>query len=160
MAILFYFIMFAFLGPHSWHMEIPRLPQQCQIRATFVTYITAQGNLGSLTHRVRSGIKPESSWIPVRFLTTEPQGELLNMAIFKTQNFLLFLLFTEREHMSCSWLYLYFLKVLVCPSSPFSFLSPFYCLLWHYHFYNTQHSTKCQSLRNMNLVFQYLLSFC
>ena len=40
------------------------------------TYTTAQGNAGSLTHRVRPGIKPVSSWILVGFVTTEPQREL------------------------------------------------------------------------------------
>jgi len=33
-----------------------------------VTYTTAQGNAGSLTHWVRPGIEPKSSWILVRFV--------------------------------------------------------------------------------------------
>ena len=66
----------------SWKMELPRLrsnqscsgqptpyPQQCQIQAMSITYATACGNMGSLTPRVRPGIKPLSSWILVRFLT-------------------------------------------------------------------------------------------
>ena len=36
------------------------------------TCTTAHGNTGSLTHRARPGIKPESSWILVGFPTTEP----------------------------------------------------------------------------------------
>ena len=53
----------SFLGPHPQHMEVLRLgveselqlpttpqPQQCQIPATSVTYATAHGNIGSLTH--------------------------------------------------------------------------------------------------------------
>ena len=36
-------------------------PQQHQTQATSVTYTTAHGNTGSLTHRVRPGIKPTSS---------------------------------------------------------------------------------------------------
>ena len=39
---------------------------------TSATYTTAHSNAGSLTHWARPGIKPESSWILVRFVTTEP----------------------------------------------------------------------------------------
>ena len=42
-----------------------------------------QGNAGYLTHWARPGIKPESSWILVKFFTTEPQQELPR-AGFKT----------------------------------------------------------------------------
>ena len=41
------------------------------------TYITAHSNATSLTHWARPGIKPASSWILVRFITAEPQQELL-----------------------------------------------------------------------------------
>ena len=34
-------------------------PQQCQILATSVTYTTAHGNAGSLTHLARPGINPQ-----------------------------------------------------------------------------------------------------
>ena len=37
---------------------------------------TAHGNARSLTHWMRPGIKPEFSWILVRFVTAEPQWEL------------------------------------------------------------------------------------
>ena len=47
------------------------------------TYITAQGNAGSLTHQASPEIEPTSSWMPVRFVSTEPQGELLFHAILK-----------------------------------------------------------------------------
>ena len=47
-----------------------------RIRATSVTCTTAQGNAGSLTHWARPGMGPASSWIPVRFVFTEPQREL------------------------------------------------------------------------------------
>ena len=40
-----------------------------RLRAPSVTYITACGNTDSLTHWVRPGIKPASSWILVGFLT-------------------------------------------------------------------------------------------
>ena len=41
-----------------------------------VTYATAQGNAGSLTHWVKPGIKPVSSWILGRFVSPEPWQEL------------------------------------------------------------------------------------
>ena len=82
---------FVFLGLYLWHMEVPRLevelscslwptpqpqPQQCQIRA--MSEIIAHGNARSLSHRARPGIQPASLWMVVRFITAEPQGELLN----------------------------------------------------------------------------------
>ena len=51
-------------------------PQQLEIQAASATYTTAHGNAGSLTHWVRPGIKPKSSWILVRFATAEPWWEL------------------------------------------------------------------------------------
>ena len=50
--------------------------QQCQIRASSVTYTTAHGNAESLTHWMRPGIKPTISWFLVRFISTVPQQEL------------------------------------------------------------------------------------
>ena len=38
-------------------------------RAISSTYTTAQGNARTLTHRVRPGIKPTSSWMLVGFVT-------------------------------------------------------------------------------------------
>ena len=37
----------------------------------------AHGNTGSLVHCARPGIEPASSWILVRFISPEPQQELL-----------------------------------------------------------------------------------
>ena len=82
--IIYLFIYLVCLGPHLQHMEVPRLegliqscscwptpqPHQRRIRATSAT------SAGSLTHCGRPGIKPESSWILVSFVTTEPQREL------------------------------------------------------------------------------------
>ena len=59
-------------------------PQQHGIQAASVTYVIAYGSTRSLTHRARPGIKPTSSWILVRFVTTEPQWELPSCQIFKT----------------------------------------------------------------------------
>ena len=50
------------------------------IWASSVTYTAAYGNTRSLTHWTRPGIKPSSLWILVRFVTTEPQGELPDSA--------------------------------------------------------------------------------
>ena len=76
--ILGFFLSFFlfFFGLHL-HMEVPRLgvesepqpqPQQCWIRAVSVTYTTAHGNAGSLTHCVKPGIQHASSWILVGFV--------------------------------------------------------------------------------------------
>ena len=54
-------------------------PQPHQIRATSVTYTTTHGNTRSLTHRVKSGIEPASSWMLVRFVSAEPWQELLHI---------------------------------------------------------------------------------
>ena len=52
-------------------------PQQCQIWATSATYTTAHSNAKSLTHWVKSGIKPATSWFLVRFVSFVPQWVLL-----------------------------------------------------------------------------------
>ena len=65
-------------------MEVPRLgieselqlPQQHSIWAMSATYTTDHGNVGSLTHWTRPGIKPASSWMLVRVFP-EPQWDLL-----------------------------------------------------------------------------------
>ena len=46
------------------------------IRAAPVTYTTAHGNAGFLTPRARPRVEPESSWMLIEFITTEPRGEL------------------------------------------------------------------------------------
>ena len=51
-------------------------PQQRRIQAMSVTCATAHGNTQSSTHWVRPGIAPASSWILVRFVSTEPRQEL------------------------------------------------------------------------------------
>ena len=52
-------------------------PQQRQIWAASVTYTTAHSNAGSLTHWMRPGIEPASSWTLHRFLPTKPQQNSL-----------------------------------------------------------------------------------
>ena len=71
----------SFLGLYLWHMEVPKLrvklellllafttATQCRIQAASLTYATAHGNTGSLTHRARPGIKPASSRMLIRFV--------------------------------------------------------------------------------------------
>ena len=79
-----------------WHMEVPRLGVESEllllayvttaanrIPAGSVTYTAAHRNAGSLTHGLRPGIKPASSWILVGFVTIEPQQELLVFVLRK-----------------------------------------------------------------------------
>ena len=82
-----FFFLFFFLGPHPWHMEVPRL--EIELELQLPDYATATWNLslvcdlhhsscnaGSLTHWAGPGIGPKSSWILVGFITSEPQQEL------------------------------------------------------------------------------------
>ena len=81
-----FFFFFCFLEPHPcglWKFPVygsnqtrshQSSPQQHQIWAESATYTTVHGK--SLTHWARPGIKPASSWLLVRFVTAEPQGEL------------------------------------------------------------------------------------
>ena len=83
---LFVCLSFVILGPHPQHMEVPRLgvelsyscqptpqPQQLGIRALSAT---AHGNTGSLTHWLRPGIKPITSWFLVGFVSAASRWEL------------------------------------------------------------------------------------
>ena len=51
-------------------------PQQCGIWASSATYTSAHSSARSLTYSAGPGTKPESSWILVGFVTTEPWWEL------------------------------------------------------------------------------------
>ena len=74
-------------------MEVPRLGLELELQLALaivranqdpswsVTYTTAHDNARSLTHSARPGIEPTSSWILVRFISTEPQQELLTTKI-------------------------------------------------------------------------------
>ena len=57
-------------------------------------YTTAHGNTGSLTHWARPGIESASSWILVRFLSSEPQQELSTFNLYFTFGKFMFLCFT------------------------------------------------------------------
>ena len=65
-----------------WPTPQPQ-PQQHQVWAASATYLHCSSwQAGSLTHWVRPGMEPASSWILVRFVTTEPQQELHLFNIF------------------------------------------------------------------------------
>ena len=65
----FFFVFFVFLGPHAQHKKVSTgqglnlscshlptpQPLRCWIQAASVTYTTAPGNIGSLTHWARDG---------------------------------------------------------------------------------------------------------
>ena len=84
------FFGFLFLRPQPQHREVSRLgvwscscwptPQtrQHRIRATSATYTTAHSNGRSLTHWARPGIKPIASWILVRFVPLNHNGNSLS----------------------------------------------------------------------------------
>ena len=61
-------------------------PQPCQIRAASSTYSRAHSNARSLTYWVRSGIKPATSWLLVRFINhwdmTGTPMDLLELVFF------------------------------------------------------------------------------
>ena len=72
--------------------------QQHRIQAASATYTTANGNTRFLTHWVRPGIKPTTSWFLVVFVSAAPRWELLYHAFNLTylcsiHIFLLFYLF-------------------------------------------------------------------
>ena len=56
-------------------------------------YTTSHGNTRSLTPWARPEIKPASSWILIRFITTEPQQELLGESSLNFLSFPYFLQF-------------------------------------------------------------------
>ena len=79
-ASFFIFLFRAALAAYGSSQEVPRWNQSCgswstpqpqyhQIQALSVTYTTAHGNAGSLTHWTRPGIEPTSSWILGGFVT-------------------------------------------------------------------------------------------
>ena len=61
-----FFLSFVFLGPHLWHMEVLR--QDVETELQLPAYTTAHSNTRSLTHWVRPGIEPTTSWFLVRFI--------------------------------------------------------------------------------------------
>ena len=89
-------------GPHRWHMKGPRLGVESELQlpayatATAMLDLSQVGDLhhssqqrGSLTRRLRPGIKSQSSWIPIGFVSAEPRQELLLLLIFIVINSIL-----------------------------------------------------------------------
>ena len=74
-----------FLGPHPWHMEVPRRGVRSELQLPAYTTATATPDSSlvcdlhhssqqlpdPLTHRARPGIEPSSSWILAGFFTAE-----------------------------------------------------------------------------------------
>ena len=96
-VVFFLFFVFCFflLAPHPQHMEVPRLrsyscrptpqPQRLKIWASSATYTTGHSNAGTLTHLARPGSQSASSWILVRFVTTEPQWKLQGVSFLRQE---------------------------------------------------------------------------
>ena len=79
-SLPFPFLSFVLLGPHLWHMEVPRPtpePQQCQIRTASSNYTTAHGNARSPTQWERPGIEPTTLWFLVGFISPVSGQEFL-----------------------------------------------------------------------------------
>ena len=70
------FLFTFFLSPLQ-HMEVPRLRVQLELQLP--AYTTVRSNSGSLTHWTGPGIELASSWILVRFFSTEPQWEIFHL---------------------------------------------------------------------------------
>ena len=108
LLLSFCFLLFAFLGPYSWHMEVPRLGVESELQLLACTTAIATPDLSlicnlhcssqqasSLTYGARPEIKPASLWILVRFISTAPQWELhfflfLNWSIVDIQYYVSF----------------------------------------------------------------------
>ena len=80
-CVCVYIYIYIYLGPHLRHVEVPRLGVKSKLFlpasvGVSATYTTAHSNVRSLTHGVRPGIKPASTWILVRFTSVTPQWEL------------------------------------------------------------------------------------
>ena len=86
---IYLFCLFVLLGPHSRHMEVPRLGVQWELQllayttaiatldpSRICTYTTAHGYARSLTHRSRPRIEPTTSQFLVGFISAAPQWEL------------------------------------------------------------------------------------
>ena len=99
-AISYVFLFFVFLWPHPQPMDSQARgqiravaadlcqSQQHQIRASCATHTITLGNARSLTHwGARPGIEHASSWMLVRFVSTEPRWELPKLSF----SFLIFI---------------------------------------------------------------------
>ena len=121
-SFLFFFTM------HLQHMGVLRLGVKSELELLAYTTATATQDPShicglhnsswqhwSLTHWVRPGIEPTSSWILVRFIIVEPQWELPPLLIFFfCTSFLVFQILTNLKlkfHLFQSCQYLHRIKV-------------------------------------------------
>ena len=124
-------------------MEVPRLgveselqlltctqPQQLGIWALSVTYITAQGNSGSLTHWARPEIEPVPSWIQVGFITTKPWWEL-------QKNFFKCITFFGSVASPNFWIFLIFMLFHILYNTLIAFMLLCNCALECWYFFIT-----------------------
>ena len=61
------------IGPQIWRKNF--------LGRQFAIYTTAHGNAGSLTHWVRPGMEPTTSWFLVRFASAVPWWELQGLLL-------------------------------------------------------------------------------
>ena len=89
-GVLFFFFFLVFSGPHLRHIEVPRPGVELELQLLAYTTATAKQDPSSvydLHHSSQqcqilnllneAGIKPASSWMPVRFVFAELRWELL-----------------------------------------------------------------------------------
>ena len=86
MSIFFFFAFFFFLGPHPWHVEVPRLGNELELQLPAYTSATAtqdQSRICDLHHsswqnQILNPLSkgPAASWFLVGFVAAAPQQEL------------------------------------------------------------------------------------
>ena len=124
-----YIYILVFWVLHPQPMEVPRLrvnwscwptrqSQQHDIWAMSATYTTTHNNAGSLNHWVWPGIKPTTSWMLVRFVTTEPWWELLFICF--GLNFIHYMVCKIFSHSFCR-LTFHFVNCFLCYAEAFDF---------------------------------------
>ena len=88
--------LFVFLGPHLQRKEAPRLEVESELYLLIYAKVTATQDLRCICNihhssqqcqilnpRARQGIKYESSWMPVRFVSIEPQQKCWDSIVKK-----------------------------------------------------------------------------
>ena len=91
-SILTYLDFFLFLGPHPWHMAVPRLGVTSELQVPAYTTATAISDLSHICNLYHSsqhtrsppGIKPGSSRMPVRFISAAATMGTPNLTYFCT----------------------------------------------------------------------------